>query len=181
MRPFSGGGIRIWGLSREAKVVYTCFLLTSLLAFGSSFLLAEDMIGGRGAAAYYGVGRAIAPGRARTDGPAIALPDEPSAVEVAMPYRKLLEVAHFHLFTVPVFLLIVTHLFMLTGLGTGAKLGWILLVWLTSLGHVAAPFVVRYGGAKLAWVFPWSGAAMAVPLLFVTVYPAVVMWRAPRS
>ncbi len=174
--------MRIWNLAREAKVVYTGFLLMSTLAFASSFALAEDMIGARGIAAYYGVG---APPRGAVEtqhGPSIDTPPESSAetVMVAMPYRKLLEVAHFHLFTVPVFLLIVTHLFMLTGLSSAAKLAWIVAAWLTAFAHIAAPFVVRYGGARLAWVFASSGMAMAVPLGFVTLYPAWVMWRPRR-
>jgi hypothetical protein len=189
MRQFAGSGVRIWNLSREAKAVYTCFLVASLLAFVSAFLLAEDMVGGRGAEAYY-TGKTTAPAltpklpRAK-EGPAIDVPDadEPPRVsmEVAMPYRKLLEVAHFHLFTVPVFLLIVTHLFMLTGLQAASKLGWILAAWLTSLFHIGAPFIVRYGGPKLSWVFSTSGIAMALPLLVVTLYPAWAMWRVPPA
>ena len=42
---------------------------------------------------------------------------------VAVTYRKLLEVTHFHLFTLPVFLLIIAHLFMLTGLSSTAEDG----------------------------------------------------------
>ncbi len=182
MRQFAGSGVRIWNLSREAKAVYTCFLVMSLLAFGSAFLLAEDMVGGRGVQAYYG-GRSGPPAPAAQGGPQIELPDEPPrvAVEVAMPYRKLLEVAHFHLFTVPVFLLIVTHLFMLTGLAAGPKLAWILAAWGSALLHIVAPFAVRYGGARYAWTFSVSGVAMAIALGMVTIYPAVAMWRPPRA
>ena len=183
MRQFAGGGIRIWNLAREAKAVYTGFLVMSLLAFASSFLLAADMVGERGAASYYRGAVGVAPlAEVVNNGPAIVLPDEtPARVDVAMPYRKLLEVAHFHLFTVPVFLLITTHLFMLTGLGVGAKLGWIVACWLSSLFHIGAPFLVRYGGGQLAWVFALSGTLMAIPLLVVTLYPMWVMWRPPAG
>ena len=182
MRQFAGSGVRIWNLSREAKAVYTGFLVMSLFAFGSAFLLADDMVGERGARAYY-AGVRNEPPAAHKAGPQLELPDEPQrmTVDVAMPYRKLLEVAHFHLFTVPVFLLIVTHLFMLTGLAPNTKLAWIVAAWATSLFHIAAPFVARYGGPKFSWVFSTSGIAMTVPILFVTLYPAVVMWRAPKT
>ena len=182
MRQFAGSGVRIWNLSREAKAVYTGFIVASVLAFASSILLTQDMVGGRGAAAYY-AGRAGSSAREAAPNPWMDLPDEPARarVEVAMPYRKLLEVAHFHLFTMPVFLLIVTHLFMLTGLVPTTKLVWIVAAWATSLLHVGAPFVVRYGGPRLSWVFGASGIAMAVPLAVVTLYPAWVMWRPPRS
>jgi hypothetical protein len=178
MRQFAGSGVRLWNLSREVKVVYTAFLVCSLLAFLSSFLIARDMVGGRGAAAYYAGEQGTAPAMDH-GGPRMELPEEPTRIDLSMPYRKLLEVAHFHLFTVPVFLLIVTHLFVLTGVGSTAKLMWILAAWLGSLAHIGAPFLVRYGGTSFAWCFMASGILMAVPLVVVTVSPAVAMWRSP--
>ena len=46
---------------------------------------------------------------------------------------------------------------------------------------LVAPFVVRYGGAGLSWVFPASGVAMAVPLAVVSLYPVWAMWRPPSE
>ncbi len=96
-----------------------------------------------------------------------------------MPYRKLLEVTHFHLFTVPVFMLILTHLFMLTGLSARAKQGWITLGWGSATLHMLAPWLVRPGGRHLAVLFPLSGALLLLSGLVLTIYPAWVMWRAP--
>ncbi len=197
MRQFSssGSGFRLWNLSLEAKIIYSFFCLTSLLALGSSVLLYEDLVGPSLRAGrltrvqrYYGGGPADAvpagapDGDKKGAGPDIALPEEVQApaLVVAVPYRKLLEVTHFHLFTVPVFLLIICHLFMLTGASPASKVGWILGGWLSSLLHLAAPWVIRYAGPHLAVLYPLSGAGLFLCSAVLTGYPAVVMWRGQR-
>lgn len=204
MRQFAAGGFRIWNLSREAKVVYTFFCVFSLLALASSAALYEDSVGGgtRGIRAYY-AGESAQPdskSRPATERgphePSIDLPPDlpqdgvdamgedgaprPGAAErsltVAVSYRKLLEVTHFHLFSVPVFLLIITHLFMLTGWSSRTKILWIVGGWLSALAHLAAPWLVHYGGGRFAWTFAASGAALAVTTGVLTVYPVWAMW-----
>ncbi len=199
MRQFAAAGFRIWNLSREAKIIYSFFCGLSLLALLSSLLLYEDLVGpslqsgslGRIRQYYQTQAPAEAlpePGHAAGEppgtpagGPAIALPEDAPAPRliVAMPYRKLLEVTHFHLFTMPVFLLILTHLFMLTGLSARAKLGWITLGWSAATLHMLAPWLLRPAGLNLALLFPLSGALLLLSGLVLTVYPAWVMWRAP--
>ena len=125
-----------------------------------------------------------APADSSSGGPRIELPDEPGASDSAPPsrltiavtYRKLLEVTHFHLFTVPVFLLIIAHLFMLTGLSSRAKVGWIASGWIAGFGHLAAPWLVRYGGAGWAWSYAASGALLGVSTTVMTLYPMWSMW-----
>ena len=182
MRLFSSSGQRLPSLPVEAKLVYSFFALFSLLAIASSILLYEDMVGWRqrGVRAYY-TGEAAAPPASpegAPDGPAIALPDEPpaSTVAVAQTYRKLLEVTHFHLFTVPVFLLIVAHLFMLGGLSPRTKIAWIVAAWLAAVAHLAAPGAVRYGVGGGSWLYGVSGAAFAITSLVLTVHPLLAMW-----
>lgn len=195
MRQFAGSGFRIWKLSREAKVIYTFFCALSLLAVASSVALYEDLVGPslRGGHVervrrYYAAEpvaavpeAAPAPAPA-SGGPQIALAEEERApsITVAVPLRKLIEVTHFHLFTVPVFLLILTHLFMLTGVSARQKLLWITLGWVAGTLHIAAPWLIRWGGAGLAALFPLSGVLFAVATLVLTLYPVGVMWRRPR-
>jgi hypothetical protein len=200
MRQFSSSGFRIWNLSREAKLVYTAFGLCSLLGLAVTALLYEDMVGASvgpgGVRAYYAGDRAPdappvrppapspAASPAPSGGPAMELPDDEGArpIRVAIPYRKLLEVSHFHLFTVPVFLLIVAHLFMLTGLSSRAKTAWIASAWLSGLAHMGAPWAVRYGGAGWAVGYAATGAALALTATVLTAYPIWAMWRgAPAS
>jgi hypothetical protein len=184
LRQFASGGFRIWNLSREAKLLYTGFGLSALLALGCSLLLYDDMVGGARSVRGYYAGEAASPAAlpAPTEGPRLELPEEAkerATMAVPVPYRKLLEVTHFHLFTVPVFLLIVGHLFMLTGLGAATKAAWIIGAWLATLAHLAAPWLIRYGPPSLSPLYPISGAAMAVTMTALTVYPMVVMWRGP--
>ena len=195
MRQFASQGFRIWNLSREAKLVYTLFGLMSLAALASSALFYEDLVGtsNAGIRAYYAGApqpQAAAPeARPSGGGPAIDLPPPDEARQAAaltaqVTYRKLLEVTHFHLFTVPVFLLIIAHLFMLTGLSSTAKMWWIGSGWLAALGHLVAPWVVHYCGAGWAPLFAWSGAALAVTTVVLTGYPMWAMWMgrpAPAS
>jgi hypothetical protein len=187
VRQFANSGFRIWSLSREAKLVYTGFGLFALLALAVSVLFYEDLVGARnaGVATYYaGAPAAGMPTIKGTGGPTIELPDDAAPAEritVAVTYRKLLEVTHFHLFTVPVFVLIIAHLFMLTGLSSTAKTAWIAIGWSSSLAHVAAPWLIRYGGIAWTAMYPISGALMALSLTLMTVYPLVMMWVPPRK
>jgi len=189
VRQFASSGFRIWNLSREAKLVYTGFGIFALLAIAVSMLFYEDLVGPRsaGVAGYYAGSKsaAVAPKAPPTGGPAIDMPEgedaaAPERITVAVSYRKLLEVTHFHLFTLPVFVLIIAHLFMLTGLSTRAKTAWIASGWLSSLAHLAAPWLIRYAGRGWAWLYPLSGVAMGAALTVMTVYPLVVMWLPQR-
>jgi hypothetical protein len=180
VRQFASPGFKIWNLGREAKVLYTIFCVFALLAYAVSVLYAEDLIGlrTRDSRSYY------AGGAIETAAPVdnrIQLPDEAAhPTREPISYRHLLEVTHFHLFTVPVFLLIVAHLFMLTALSARAKLGWILVCGLGSLVHVGAPWIVRYAGAAV--LMPSSGVVMLGSFGFMTVYSVYAMWRgAPRA
>jgi hypothetical protein len=179
LRQFASSGFRIWNLSREAKLVYTGFGVFAILALAVSGLFYEDMVGASGVRAYYH-GEMAPPSEKTGGGPAMELPKEESGeaarLTVPVTYRKLLEVTHFHLFTVPVFLLIIAHLFMLTGLSTRWKSIWIAGGWLSSLLHLAAPWLIRYGSAGWSFLYPLSGAAMALTLGVMTGYPIIVMW-----
>lgn len=190
MRQFAAPGLRLWSLSFEAKIVYTFFCALSLCAMASSVLLYEDLVGlgARGGhlarvGAYYArEARALpaGPPPAPSGGPEIALPEDAEAatLTVAMPYRKLLEVTHFHLFTVPVFLLIISHLFLLSGVGARAKVAWIGAGWAAASLHIAAPWLVRAGPAW-SFTYPLSGAGLLVSSLVLTLVPAAGMWRRP--
>jgi hypothetical protein len=159
----------------------------ALLALFSSVLFYEDLVGPRtgGVRGYYAGASAEPPSpsaAAPPGGPALELPPEGEArLTVAVTYRKLLEVTHFHLFTVPVFLLIIAHLFMLTGLSTAVKSTFIAGGWVSSLLHLAAPWLIRYASPGWSWLYPVSGALMALTLTVMTVYPMFVMWRGPSE
>jgi hypothetical protein len=118
-------------------------------------------------------------------GPAIDMPADAEVpaqpIVVAVTYRKLLEVTHFHLFTMPVVLLIVGHLFFATALSPRAKLAWIGAGSATVVLHIATPWLVRYASTRLAFLHALSGTAMTLALGVLTIYPVVVMWRRPPA
>lgn len=197
MRQFASASLRLYGLPREAKIIYTFFCALSLLALLSSLLLYGEVTGGtrpgalRRVGAYYGAAGGPTRGAGEgtvggAGGPAIELSAEettaPAAGEltVAVPYRKLLEVTHFHLFTMPVFLLIISHLFVMSGLSRRTKTAWVLLGWCAATLHIAAPWLVRSLGARAALAYPISGAGLLCGALVMTAYPVLMLWLPPR-
>jgi len=189
MRQFASSGFRLWNLGREARVLYTAFCLFTFLGIVSSALYYGDLVGGpgtRGIARYYaGKGEAALPACDATGaaaGPAIEVPEEAERgqpIVVPITYRKLLEVTHFHLFTMPVVLLIVAHLFLATGLGERAKLAWIAAAIGSVALHLATPWLVRYAGSGLAFLHALSGVALTATMSMLTIYPVLAMWRRP--
>ena len=127
--------------------------------------------------------------RPRTGGPEIALPDDEAAapaptvapvagrITVAASYRKLLEVTHFHLFSMPVYLLVFGHLFLLTGATARIKTAWISASVAATAVHLCAPWLVFFGGRSVAWIYPISGAALLASFAVLMGLPLVEMWR----
>ena len=184
MRQFGSSGFRLWNLGVEAKVLYTAFCLLTLLGIASSALFYADLVGAGtgGIKRYYaGVAAPAAP-EAPTGGPTIELPAGEGAARaplvVAISYRKLLEVTHFHLFTMPVVLLIVGHLFLATGISDALKRGFIFGGAASVALHLATPWLVR-SFSSLAWLHAVSGLALTVTMTVLTVGPVVSMWRRP--
>ena len=191
MRQFASSGFRLWNLGKEAKVLYSAFCLLTLLGIGSSALYYVDLVGAgtRGVRAYYAGDAAPGGGAPATAagegaaGPAIDVPDDVEErrqpIVVPMTYRKLLEVTHFHLFTMPVVLLIIGHLLLATGLGDRAKFVWLVAASTSVAAHLATPWLVRYGGSALAFLHALTGSALTLTMTVLTVYPLGAMWR-PR-
>ena len=189
MRQFASGGFRLWNLSVEAKVLYSAFCVLILCGIVSSALYYGDLVGSGlgGVRRYYGgeseeaAASASSGAEGSRAGPAIEMPPEvearPQKIVVAVTYRKLLEVTHFHLFTMPVVLLIVGHLFFATALSPRAKLGWVGTASATVFLHIATPWLVRYVSPGLAFLHAFSGAAMTFAMGVLTVYPVFAMWR----
>jgi len=182
MRAFGTGGVRLWNLSREAKLVFTAYVAFTLIGLLTAVLYAYELTGERifaGTRDYYS---AAPPAAGSGGGPVIELaPDDAQPMVVGMSYRKLLEASHFHFFTVPVLLLIVSHLFMLAGLRPGTTVAWLLLSWALSLLHLAAPWLIHYGSDRLAALMPLSGAGMLLAITVLCAVTTIRMWRPPAT
>jgi hypothetical protein len=175
-------------LSLEARVLYTGFLVFLLLGLLSSVWLYADSFGDLTAAsaqAYYrGGADSFSAPDPTAGGPMIDLPGEAAATSAPMrlekPPRQLMETFHFHLFTVPIVLLVVGHLFMLTSIGTRSKIAVISVASGATLVHLIAPLMIRFGSARWAPLMPLSVVAAAIGWLPMLAWPLWEMWR-PRQ
>jgi hypothetical protein len=187
MRDFARTSGRLRALPFPARLVYTVFLAFTVAALALSVWLGAEMVGAdlSGLDEYYAgkTHEAAAPvPTSDTDGPALELPDDalPVSQPEPMPLRKLLEVTHFHLFSMPVYLMIIAHLFMLSSVGLRAKVTWIALGSLAVALHIAAPWISRTGTSASAFAYGGSGALLLVTFLVMALVPLVEMWR-PRT
>jgi hypothetical protein len=189
MRQFGSSGFRLWNLGADAKTLYTAFCVLTFLGVVSSALYYRELVGvGTSGIRRYYAGEndnqpeAASPAPQPGAGPAIEVPPEAQAapIVVAVSYRKLLEVTHFHLFTMPVVLLIVGHLFLATGLSERAKRAWLIAGVVSVSLHLATPWLVR-AAAGMAPLHALSGIALTVTMSVLTLYPVASMWRKPGS
>ncbi|MGB5525082.1 MAG: hypothetical protein WBM96_21105 [Polyangiales bacterium] len=94
-----------------------------------------------------------------------------------MPRRKLLEITHFRLFSMPVYLLIQSHMHMLSRARERSKAMWITLGSVGTLLHVAAPWLVAYRCVAGVGVYALSGLLMLLSYAWMSVVPLWEMWR----
>lgn len=181
MQDFTRPAGRLRALPWGARVVYSIFLGFTLVAMALTLALADDMVGldMQDAAAYYQGETAPTDDPASQDGPELVLPPdgEKLAAFEPMSRRKLLEITHFHLFSMPVFLLILSHLFMLSRAGRVTKGVWIGLGSLATALHVAAPWLVASGSSGSTIVYAVSGATLVVSYGVMGLGPLWEMWR----
>jgi hypothetical protein len=200
MRYFSRP-IGIERLSLEARLLYSAFCLFMLIGGGTSvWFYADDQLGTApsDAVRYYLGDSAVEGGAEKADaddGPALDMPDLPDmpglegaaaaasgapageGMRFEKPARQVMETFHFHLFTVPICLLIIGHLFMMCALSLRLKAGTIVLASAATLLHLLAPPLVRFASPGFAFlVFP-SALLMGLSWAFMTLWPLWEMWR----
>lgn len=197
MRDFAASAGRLRVLSLGAKLLYTAFSISALIGLIVSWQLYGAAIGEGGAPVYYAGAEAAAKPSANPsgasasasanegDGPALDLPEEataPRAMTEQISERKLLEVTHFHLFSVPVYVLILAHLWLLARMPSWMHTAGIVASIATTGLHLAAPWIVR-GRPGLSALMPISGIAMLLAMGVIAVVPAIDMWlpRPPRK
>ncbi len=176
---------RLDRLSREARVVYTGFCLFLLAGYGTSvWFYLDDDLGVTPAAteAYYlGSAPGAATSEALAGGPALDLPP-PTTTEPARemrfekPPRQVMETFHFHLFSVPIVLLIIAHIFMMCRLRAGVKIGVIVGAHVGTFVHLAAPPLVRFASESFAFLMFPSAVVMTVTWVWMTAWPVYDMW-----
>lgn len=178
---------RLRALPLPARLVYSVFLVFTLAGLALSAVLADAMVGLslEGLERYYaGIEHSIAPPAqaAQDDGPMLALPTDLDDVPEPQPMsvHRLLEVTHFHLFSMPVYLMVLCHLFMLSRMRDRPKLAWIAAASVSTALHMAAPWVARSAHELATPVYAGTGLGLALTYGVMCLVPLWEMW-APAS
>jgi len=181
MQDFTRPSGRLRGLPWGARVVYTIFLVFTLFGLALTIVLTHDMVGIdlSEASEYYAGDVTPLDAPEIEGGPALVLPSdgEQLAVFEPMARRKLLEVTHFHLFSIPVYLLILSHMFMLSRASKTSKGLWIAAGSLGTLLHIAAPWMVAHGSTGGLATYAVSGSLLLVSYVVMCGVPIWEMWR----
>lgn len=181
MQDFTRPSGRLRALPVGARAVYTVFLVFTLVGLALTLWLTHDMVGIdlSGAGEYYGGASAPIEEAEVVGGPALVLPPDGEELAAFEPIlrRKLLEVTHFHLFSMPVYLLILSHMYMLSRSSKKAKAAWIAAGSFATLLHILAPWLAAHGCAGAVASYAVSGALMLVSYFVMSVVPLWEMWR----
>ncbi len=158
MHVFSKSGYRLSRTSLETKVTYTGFLALMLPGIAT-------MVGSSA-------------GRIGLSPHAIAVFYRGGEGELSFPKElwQLVETAHFHLFSVPVVLLILTHLLFATGCPPRLRLAISLACYAGAVLEIGGPFLVRYGSADFAPAVLLGWALLALGMLASAGFSLWALW-----
>jgi len=155
---FTRRGFQLRTASLETRLAYTCFLL--LMLPGIATLVALSI------------------GRSGLNPHAIAAYYRGGESEMSFPknFWQLMEVSHFHLFTIPVVVLILSHLLYATPFSARLR------VWLTAVAFAGAfldalgPWGVRYVSPVCAYALMFGWALLGAGLLLIVSLSLLAMW-----
>ncbi len=91
-------------------------------------------------------------------------------------FLELLETAHFHLFSMPIFFLVLGHIFFLSSWPEKAKLAVVVAAFVAMVSEIALPWLIVYHSARWVWLeHPTRITLTAAFLVFIAV-PLREMW-----
>jgi ABC-type enterobactin transport system permease subunit len=144
-------------LQWSTRFVYSLFLVFSLASYAVMVALASQRSGfSSGSVASYYAG----------DGG-----QYPKTV------GELLEVTHFHLFSMPLLLFVQGHLFLMTQWPRRWKIAIVSAAFLGAALDLGAPWLVLYVSRDLAWVKLLARALLGPALIAFALVPLYEMWR----
>jgi hypothetical protein len=161
MQVFARRGFQLRTASLETRVAYTAFLV--LAALGIVTLIALSMRVGvtpSAIARYY-----------RGDDSEMSFPKA---------FWQLVEVSHFHLFTVPVVVLILSHLLYGTPTSVRLRVRLTLVTFAGALLEAIAPWLVRYVAGVFAYASIAGWILLAGGLLLIVVITLLSMWGSEK-
>ena len=154
------------------RFIYTLFLVFCLASYGVMIWMGLERSGYSHAA--------IADYYAGNEAQYEAGEIEIEALVYAKPQESLIELTHFHLFSMPVLLFIQGHLFLLTRLPRKLKVGLVLAAFLGASCDLAAPWLITLCGRDWAWVKSAGRALLGPALLAFFCVPVWELWFAPK-
>ena len=159
--PTGGGGLP--GLRLETKTIYTLYLAFSVIGFAVMGVLASTRAGwAPGAIATYYIGDESMGLYGKTAG-------------------ELIELTHFHLFAIPLFLFVTGHVFLLSRWPAGLKIGIVLAAFLGAAGLIAAPWLIIRLSPHWSLLTLAARMLLAGAFLVFLLVPLWEMWGARRS
>jgi hypothetical protein len=175
-------------LSLEARVLYSAFLLFVFIGIGTSAWLGADsgLTHQASVQRYYVGGPAVVDANTNTNtntntnpagsGPALELAPIPLPDDPPKSARQVVETFHFHVFTMPVLLLIIGHIFFMTRVPPRLKVHTLVWASLSTLLHLLVPPVTRFVSAAASHLFVPTAVVMTVTWMVMCVVPAWQMW-----
>ena len=91
-------------------------------------------------------------------------------------FLELLETAHFHLFSMPIFFLVLGHIFFLSSLSERTKLAVILAAFAALLAEIALPWLIVYHSRSWVWLEHPTRITLGGTFLVFIVVPLREMW-----
>lgn len=91
-------------------------------------------------------------------------------------FGEMIEVTHFHLFSVPLFLFVQGHIFVLSSWRLKAKTLVVLAAFSGCLFYIAGPWLTVYVSPSLAFTVTGGRIAMVIACLIFTIVPLHEMW-----
>jgi hypothetical protein len=162
VRAFGVNGYRLGSARLEVRLVYTAFL--AMVSVGMLTMAAFEVhhIGPTPAriAAYYRGG------------------DRGGEMAFAKTFRELVEVTHFHSFTMGLVYLVLAHLFIATPVRPLLKGGLIIVGGAGLVGDLVSPWLIRYVSADFAYVQLTAWGAEWIGFGAFVGAPVAEMWFA---
>ncbi|MFQ5458940.1 MAG: hypothetical protein ACE5FC_10905 [Myxococcota bacterium] len=165
MKAFSTNNYRITSASSNLRLVLGLFLVLVLLGFATNIFLTYQQTGftPEGITTYY---------RGAEDAAGETLSYPKSA-------RELLMNAHFHLFMMPLILLVLCHVFYMTSASDFLKKAITWAAFGAVLGEITGPWMVRFLSAGFAVLMLFSNLLLAAALLVLILTPLYELWFKP--
>lgn len=91
-------------------------------------------------------------------------------------YRELLEVAHFHLYIMPIIYLAYVHLYFLTKRSETEKVIVTIVTFLALLSEIATPWLIRFVSGDFSYLFWFSGLGITIPTIWMAMIILKALW-----